>query len=181
MFSAHSLPMLVINRGDPYSVEVAATVHGVMTKLQQRKHSNSHMLAWQSQVGYLPWLGPNTGDALKGLGKQGHKHVLVVPIAFTSDHVETLFEIDQEYAEMAHKAGIKYFARTESLNGSGLLAKAQAHIVAEHIKSQVACSNQYALNCSDCTNEICRSILNSEYPYVKLRDMKQTNGDSHNL
>ena len=52
------------------------------------------------QVGFLPWLSPSTSDTIKGFGKQGHKQLMLVPIAFTSDHIETLFEIDIEYAEV---------------------------------------------------------------------------------
>ena len=94
LFSAHSLPMSVVNRGDPYPPEVAATVHAVMDRLGRR---NPYRLVWQSQVGPAPWLGPQTSDAIKGLGKQGasgrcvtllsragHNNMLLVPIAFTS-------------------------------------------------------------------------------------------------
>lgn len=54
-----------------------------------------YVLSWQSKVGFLPWMGPSTSTVLKGLAAQGHTRVLLVPVAFTSDHVETLFEIDQ--------------------------------------------------------------------------------------
>ena len=77
-----------------------------------------------------------SGDVIQGLAKQGHKHVLAVPIAFTSDHIETLFEIDIEYKEEAEEVGID-FRRSESLNGSPLIMKAQAEIVAEHLSRYV--------------------------------------------
>lgn len=92
--------MSVVNRGDPYPAEVAATVHAVMTRLGQK---NPYRLCWQSQVGPSAWLGPQTSDAIKGFGKLGQKDMLLVPIAFTSDHIETLFELDLEYIEEAHK------------------------------------------------------------------------------
>jgi ferrochelatase len=109
LFSAHSLPMSVVNRGtnifchdsfpgDPYPSEVAATVNAVMDKIG---HSHPYRLVWQSQVGPSPWLGPRTDHALEGLAKAGHKHVMLIPIAFTSDHVETLFELDLEYGAHA--------------------------------------------------------------------------------
>lgn len=98
LFSAHSLPMSVVNRGDPYPPEVAATVHSVMNRLGNR---NPYRTVWQSQVGPSAWLGPQTSDAIKGLGKKGHNNMLLVPIAFTSDHIETLFELDLEYLEEA--------------------------------------------------------------------------------
>ncbi|CAG8840957.1 34970_t:CDS:2, partial [Racocetra persica] len=100
LFSAHSLPMVVVNRGDPYTSEVAATVHAVMERL---KFSNPYRLVWQSQVGPQPWQGPQTQDAIIGLGEKGEKNILLVPIAFTSDHIETLFELDLEYAHEAEK------------------------------------------------------------------------------
>jgi ferrochelatase len=100
LFSAHSLPMQVVNRGDPYPAEVAATVHAVMNRLG---NANPYRLVWQSQVGPSAWLGPQTSDAIKGFGAMGQKDMLLVPIAFTSDHIETLFELDLEYIEEAHK------------------------------------------------------------------------------
>ena len=97
LFSAHSLPMSVVNRGDPYPAEVAATVSAIMARLGNH---NPYRLVWQSQVGPSAWLGPQTSDAIKGLGKR-HNDMLLVPVAFTSDHIETLFELDLEYLEEA--------------------------------------------------------------------------------
>jgi ferrochelatase len=70
MFSAHSVPMKVVYKGDPYTKEIASTAERVMEKLGIQ---NSHILAWQSKVGYLPWMGPSTSNVIKGLGTQGHK------------------------------------------------------------------------------------------------------------
>lgn len=223
LFSAHSVPMMIVNRGDPYTTEVAATVEAVMARLRSGvdltlgpgeslppvAHGSTcgtpldaaaaraarasaapgsgsgsgscpsmriaaprtpHVLSWQSKVGFLPWMGPPTGEVLKGLGRQGHKHVLVVPVAFTSDHVETLFEIDKEYAEDAAEAGVSHFARAPSLNGEPLLSTAQATIVREHLAAGVPASPQYSLNCAGCTNPACRTILSPAYPYQKRRD-----------
>jgi len=152
LFSAHSLPMSVVNRGDPYPQEVAATVHEVMDELD---FHYQYRLVWQSQVGPMPWLGPQTGAALEGLAKNGKKHVLVVPIAFTSDHIETLYEIDLEYAKEAHKFGIHGFKRVESLNASPIFIDAMADLVSEHLKAQQVCSKQYVLRCPGCTNDYC--------------------------
>lgn len=178
MFSAHSLPMRVVNRGDSYSGEVAATVDRVM-ELLRRKHGidNAHMLCWQSQVGFLPWLGPQTGQAIEGLAKQGHKHLLVVPIAFTSDHVETLYELDIEYKHVADKAGVLEFHRAESLNAGEPTVKAMAHMIHEHVQSEQLCSPQYKLNCAHCENPICRSIINPIKPFHKLRDQVNPTGE----
>jgi protoporphyrin/coproporphyrin ferrochelatase len=100
LFSAHSLPMSVVNRGDPYVLEVSATVAAVMDRLG---HTNPYRLVWQSKVGPSAWLGPQTRDALKGLARLGKKRAVLVPIAFTSDHIETLYELDLEYGEEAHE------------------------------------------------------------------------------
>lgn len=167
LFSAHSLPMKVVNKGDAYPAEVAATTNAVMEELG---FSHPHILCWQSQVGPTAWLGPQTGDAIKGLGQQGHKSVLAVPIAFTSDHIETLFEIDIEYKEDAEKAGITHFHRAPALNDEPLLAQAQAEIVAAHLKhGQAADTLKYALNCPTCTNPTCRSVLNPVAPFINYR------------
>ena len=98
MFSAHSLPMSVVNRGDPYVLEVSASVSAVMERLG---HSNPYRLVWQSQVGPAAWMGPQTSDALKGFARLGKKKIVLVPIAFTSDHIETLYELDLEYGREA--------------------------------------------------------------------------------
>jgi ferrochelatase len=100
LFSAHSLPMSVVNRGDPYPGEVAATVDQVMKLLG---HTHPYRLVWQSQVGPSAWLGPKTEQVVEGYAKQGKKNLLVIPIAFVSDHIETLFELDLEYGELAQK------------------------------------------------------------------------------
>lgn len=100
LFSAHSLPLSVVNRGDPYVLEVSASVSAVMQRLGQ---SNPYRLAWQSKVGPSKWMGPQTSDALKGLARLGRKQVVLVPIAFTSDHIETLYELDLEYIKEARE------------------------------------------------------------------------------
>lgn len=90
--------MSVVNRGDPYPAEVAASVSAIMARLGNR---NPYRLVWQSQVGPSAWLGPQTSDAIKGYAKKGLNDLLLVPVAFTSDHIETLFELDLEYLEEA--------------------------------------------------------------------------------
>ncbi|KAG8900635.1 ferrochelatase hem15 [Tulasnella sp. 403] len=131
LFSAHSLPMTVVNRGDPYIHEVAATVSHVMARLG---NSNPYRLVWQSKVGPRAWMGPQTSDALKGLARLGEKNVVLVPIAFTSDHIETLFELDLEYGKEAKELGMNLH-RAESLNGSPVFIRALADIVADHLKA----------------------------------------------
>ncbi len=173
LFSAHSLPMRVVNRGDPYPQEVAATVPAVMHRLnaisEPLGYHHRYMLAWQSQVGPLPWLGPQTGEVIKQLGAKGHKHVLVVPIAFTSDHIETLFEIDMEYGRVAKEAGITHFHRSPSLNDEPIIFDALAQLVSQHLDAQRAAeSTQYRFDCPSCSNPMCRSIANPAHVWEKV-------------
>jgi protoporphyrin/coproporphyrin ferrochelatase len=157
LFSAHSLPLDVIDRGDAYPQEVGASVQRVVEQLGK---SNPYLLAYQSDVGPVRWLGPNTAQVLRRLGAHGHKHVLVVPIAFTSDHIETLSELDLEYGEVAHQAGITHYKRAPALNDRPLFLDGLANIVRDHLASGAPHSSQYPLHCAGCTNPQCRNILN---------------------
>jgi ferrochelatase len=113
----------------------------------------------------VPWLGPSTEQVVKDLGAKGRKNVLVVGIAFTSDHIETLHELDIEYGELAHEVGVSNFKRAPALNGLPLFQDALAEVVAEHLAAGEACTRQYGLRCPGCTNEQCRAILNPVAPY----------------
>ncbi|KAJ3312531.1 hypothetical protein HDU76_002857 [Blyttiomyces sp. JEL0837] len=152
LFSAHSLPMSVVNRGDPYPQEVAATVQAVMESLGS---TNPYRLIWQSQVGPSAWLGPKTEQVIEGYGKMGKKNLLVIPIAFVSDHIETLFELDLEYGHVAEKAGITGYKRVESLNDDPLFIEAMADLVKKHLNAKVPASNQLVLRCPMCTSDSC--------------------------
>jgi ferrochelatase len=157
LFSAHSLPLDVIDRGDSYPQEVGASVQRVVERLGA---SNPYILAYQSDVGPVRWLGPSTAQVLRRLGARGQKHVLVVPIAFTSDHIETLSELDREYGEVAHEAGITHYRRAPALNDRPRFLDALAEMVRDHLKSGAVYSSQYSTRCAGCTNPQCRNILN---------------------
>jgi len=155
LFSAHSLPMMVVDRGDPYPQEVGATVQMVM---QELGYSNPYRLVWQSKVGPKQWLGPATDNVIKGLVERGKKDLLLIPIAFTSDHIETLYELDYEYAsELAQEVGARTVHRSEALNGSPLFIEGLANLVVNHLrdKSGAACSRQLPLRCPLCVNDSC--------------------------
>jgi ferrochelatase len=112
LFSAHGLPEAYIRRGDPYLDDIRATVAAVTGKLGLGSRAQ---LAFQSRVGRQRWLGPHTEDALDALAHAGHRSVVVVPISFTGEHVETLQEIDIVYRERAARQGIANFARARTV------------------------------------------------------------------
>eukprot|EP00281_Chroomonas_sp_CCMP1168_P027752 CAMPEP_0206246180 /NCGR_PEP_ID=MMETSP0047_2-20121206/19109_1 /ASSEMBLY_ACC=CAM_ASM_000192 /TAXON_ID=195065 /ORGANISM="Chroomonas mesostigmatica_cf, Strain CCMP1168" /LENGTH=371 /DNA_ID=CAMNT_0053671561 /DNA_START=44 /DNA_END=1159 /DNA_ORIENTATION=+ len=170
LFSAHSLPMMRVNQGDPYPQEVGATVGRVMEKLKEMGFNNRYALCWQSKVGPLPWLGPKTQEAMKALRGQGLTHFMAIPVAFTTDHIETLYEIDVEFGEEAEEMGA-VFKRSPSFNDDPLFGEALGVISSEHLKKQELCSDQYALNCPGCVSPTkCRMILNPISPYARMKD-----------
>lgn len=125
LFSAHSLPQSFIDEGDPYLDHVRATVRLVMERFGDVGHS----LAFQSRAGPVKWLEPSTDDMLKELARTGCRELLMVPLSFVSDHIETLHEIDIEYAAEAAQLGITTFRRTESLNSSPTFIRCLARLV----------------------------------------------------
>ena len=128
LFSAHSLPMSFIEDGDPYPEHVHTTVDGILKRLGGRAPRFAE-LAYQSQTGPVRWLEPRTDRVLERLGREGAKDVLVVPVSFVSDHIETLYEVDQLFAAIAAKAGITNFRRIDSLNDDPAFISALADIV----------------------------------------------------
>jgi len=125
LFSAHGLPQSFIDSGDPYLDHIQGTVRLVMEQFGDV----SHHLAFQSRAGPVKWLEPSTGDKMRELAAAGCKNLLIVPLSFVSDHIETLHEIDILYREEAHKLGIADFRRMESLNSSPAFIKCLAELV----------------------------------------------------
>jgi ferrochelatase len=111
LFSAHGLPQRTIDRGDSYQWQVERTVAAVQALLPPEWESR---ICYQSRVGPLKWIGPSTEDeiAVAGAKKQG---LIVTPIAFVSEHIETLVELDEEYAELAHESGVPFYVRAPAL------------------------------------------------------------------
>lgn len=126
IFSAHSVPVSVIERGDPYQRQIEETVRLVMERGQWPLR---HHLCYQSKVGASKWLQPSLRATIRELGAANIKQVCVVPISFVSDHVETLGEIDHEARELAAKAGVERFEMAEGLNSSPLFISALAQLV----------------------------------------------------
>lgn len=127
LFSAHALPQKFIDRGDPYQEQVEATALEVM----QHVGNYDWSIAYQSRSGPVKWMEPGTDEVLKELAEAGHRALLMVPISFVSDHIETLEEIDIEYRDLATTGGITHFCRAPSLNDNGDFLDAMADLVRE--------------------------------------------------
>jgi protoporphyrin/coproporphyrin ferrochelatase len=113
-FSAHGVPLSYVEEaGDPYQKEIEDCTQLIMQTLNR---PNAHTLAYQSRVGPVEWLKPYTEETIEELAAAGIKNLLVVPISFVSEHIETLQEIDMEYREVAEHAGIENFRRVPALN-----------------------------------------------------------------
>ncbi len=115
VFSAHGTPERMVKKGDPYSAQIKKTIEQVMAK---RHFSHAHHLCFQSKVGPLAWLKPSTAETLIALAQQSKKQILIVPISFVSDHIETLFELNIEYRKIALEAGIENYVVMRGLNDS---------------------------------------------------------------
>jgi ferrochelatase len=126
VFSAHSIPMSVVEKGDPYPQQIEETVHLVM---QRGAWSNGHRLSYQSKVGASRWLQPSLAQTLRQLASEKMREVCVVPIAFVSDHVETLGEIDHEARHLAGQLGFTQFEMSAGLNDSPKFIQALGQIV----------------------------------------------------
>ncbi|KAJ8704890.1 hypothetical protein PYW08_012210 [Mythimna loreyi] len=153
LFTAHSLPLKAVSRGDTYPHEVAATVANTMLQLGL---PNPHRLVWQSKVGPLPWLQPYTDDAIKAYAKQGIKHLLLVPIAFVNEHIETLHELDIEYCyDVAKEAGIKQIERAATPNAHPTFIEALADLVMKNLDQGHRVSKQFLTRCPHCVSPRC--------------------------
>ncbi|HVA93703.1 MAG TPA: ferrochelatase [Candidatus Dormibacteraeota bacterium] len=135
VFSAHGLPLSLIERGDPYAKQVEETVRLVM---RQGGWKNPHTLAYQSKVGRREWLSPSLTDTIDRLGRAGEKHLLVVPVAFVTEHIETLHEINIEARERAHKLGIEQFEMMPAVGDSPTFISALADLVLRSVSSESA-------------------------------------------
>ena len=130
LFSAHGLPQKFIDEGDPYVDDIETTRRGILERLQL---PGRQLLAFQSRTGPVKWIGPGTEEVLERLGHEGVIDVLVVPLSFVSDHIETLYEVDMLFADVARDAGIVHYRRTEALNTSPLFVGALAGLVENHL------------------------------------------------
>lgn len=112
VFSAHGLPTKLVREGDPYPEHIRATVEA-LAEAMPRPHPWS--LSYQSRVGPVQWLTPSTQSTLEGLGQAKTKHVVVVPVSFVSEHIETLQELDLELRDEALHAGVSHYHRVPTV------------------------------------------------------------------
>jgi ferrochelatase len=113
LFSAHGLPQIIVDQGDPYEFQVEQTVAGVVQRLGIR--DLDHVVCYQSRATPQQWLAPSTDEEVMRAGAD-KKALLVVPIAFVSEHSETLVELDVEYKELATHSGVPYYFRVPTPN-----------------------------------------------------------------
>lgn len=130
VFSAHSVPQSYVARGDPYLRHTEETVKLVSEKLGNRYPVH---LSFQSKVGPVKWLEPATDQKLRELARAGAEQVLMVPISFVSEHIETLYELDILYKKLADEIGIKAYRRVPAFNTLPSFISALADLVCERI------------------------------------------------
>ena len=145
LFSAHGLPEIKIKKGDPYQWQVEETVKAIMNKL---KYKNlDYILSYQSRVGPLKWIGPSTDSEIIKYSKE-KKGIVIVPIAFVSEHSETLVELDIEYKKLAEQNGCSFYKRVPALGVEENFIKGLADLVLQKEKrgnfvSSLVCPNKY--------------------------------------
>jgi len=135
VFSAHGLPLSLIERGDPYQRQVQETVAAVMAR---GGWPNEHLLCFQSRVGRQKWLEPSLTQTLERLPREGKKRLLVIPISFVTEHIETLHEIDIEAREHALASGVEQFEMMPALDDSPDFIAALASLVRAAVAGQGA-------------------------------------------
>jgi ferrochelatase len=126
VFSAHGIPVSYVAKGDPYQLHIEATVNAVIANGAWR---SPHVLCYQSRVGPMKWLQPSLLDTIHRLGREGKKHIAIVPISFVTDHIETLHEINIEVRNAATSAGIERFELVPALNDHPSFIAALASLV----------------------------------------------------
>ncbi|MCB9691651.1 MAG: ferrochelatase [Alphaproteobacteria bacterium] len=137
VFTPHGLPLSFPRRGDPYPEQIRETARQV---IRHMGWDGEWSLGWQSRVGPSAWLSPSTPEVMGELAQRGVQRVTLVPVAFVSEHIETLHEIDIEYAEDAHKMGIPHFGRAPALG----LEPAFIDCLADLVRTGLASFERYS-------------------------------------
>jgi|TARA_Y100000310_G_scaffold284281_1_gene306966 ferrochelatase len=145
LFSAHGLPKNKIKKGDPYQWQVEQTVQGIMYKLKDE--NLDYIISYQSRVGPMKWIGPSTDEVITKYSKE-KRGIVIVPVAFVSEHSETLVELDIEYKKLAEKNGCSFYKRVPALGMEEGFIKGLAELVLkketkDNFVSSVICPNNY--------------------------------------
>lgn len=138
LFSAHGLPQKIVDAGDPYPEHIARTAAAIAQKLGIAR--DAWEISYQSRVGPLQWLGPSTEERLRAAGKTGTAIVLV-PIAFVSEHSETLVELDMEYKHLAETAGVPDYVRIAALGVQPDFIRGLSILVGDALACQKLCAS----------------------------------------
>ena len=131
LFSAHSVPVSYIEAGDPYLEQTQQTVRLVMERLGPER---PHSLSFQSKVGPVKWLAPSTDETLRRLASEKTSQVLLVPVSFVSEHIETLYELDILYRDVAQEVGLPHYRRAPALNCRPDFIDALARLLARKVE-----------------------------------------------
>ena len=145
IFSAHGLPESKIRNGDPYQWHIEETVKGIMSEL--KTENLDHTISYQSRVGPMKWIGPSTDAEIIKYSRE-KKGIIIVPVAFVSEHSETLVELDIEYKKLAEKNGCAFYKRVPALGVEENFIKGLAALVLQqetrgNFVSSIMCSNKY--------------------------------------
>ena len=145
IFSAHGLPESKIKKGDPYQWHVEQTVKEIMSKLQSEKLD--YVISYQSRVGPMKWIGPSTNEEIIKYSKE-NKGIIIIPVAFVSEHSETLVELDIEYKKLAEKNGCSFYTRVPALGIEENFIKGLAELVLQKqtrgdFVSSIMCPNKF--------------------------------------
>jgi ferrochelatase len=135
LYAAHGTPISFVRRGDPYLAELQACVQLVEA---QAAHGLPHRLAFQSRVGPVTWTKPYLDKVLQALPQEGIRSVVIVPLSFVSDHVETLYELDIQMRTLAERVGIQSYLRAESLNADPDFLAVLASLAASALGAKVS-------------------------------------------
>lgn len=134
VFTAHGIPERLVERGDPYVAQVEATVAGVVERLRSAGHPDvESLLGYQSRTGPVRWVGPGTEEVIRDLASGGMAAIVAVPISFVSDHIETLWEIDQLFHDLAATSGVAHFTRAPVLGVRPEVGPVLADVVEQHL------------------------------------------------
>jgi ferrochelatase len=134
LFSAHGVPESIIKRGDPYQNQIEASAQLIADAVGLLPHQWS--IAYQSRVGRLKWLGPETGVEIKRLTGAGKTTLFIVPLSFVSEHIETLVELDIEFKQLADAAGLKHYIRVPTLSVQPEFIKALVALITRSLSSE---------------------------------------------